>query len=662
VAESSLRDYVANTVGQFNAGVIDNTLGLADLGAQGLAYLYNKATGSNAQPYNLSGMVKDELGVQSDPSSMSYAAGSIAPAVVTGVSSALRQLPNVMGRESLSYAGGELGGQVGQEYFGDTGGLVGSIAGSMAAPQGAVRSDIFAGPNSRTADLKAMEAAQELSERGMSPAEIKAQTGWEKNLDGNWMYEIPDAGATLNRRQILNDLRAAGTYPATSEQGLTGIVSDYFDNPALFEAYPALANRPLTAYADPSSSTGGYVLPKTGEIGINVGIRDSRDKDRPLGSMIHELQHAVSGIEGRSGGGSPASVRNLMEQSENRDLAPYMDDWIEYNNIRGDINLIGSTKNFRQLQDIASSPDPDFKDLRNTYQYRNMSGIVHNTFGDPSKDNLQEWTRNAAQFLLDNSMDSVTDSQKKRRIQYLLSLPEEGFEQELKDAKDIADKSRAGYQSFEDTRTKYYQLRQLPEFEQYQAINDETLAREATARMNMTAPSALRELYTSRVENPDRLWNAIRRYSPEENVVKDIYDMDEDEYIQAINPQGTRIAPEARPNLGMGDMYGMAPRNASEVMTQELPSGEVVRYVQDDDAVYALGYNPDLGEEDVVGYMLGGGDSSELAVVNQMQGQGIGGNLSYLYRSQNPMAQSGGLTEAGEGAARKTYRRIMGYE
>ena len=132
----------------------------------------------------------------------------------------------------------------------------------------------------------------------------------------------------------------------------------------------------------------------------------------------------------------------------------------------------------------------------------------------------------------------------------------------------------------------------------------------------------------------------------------------EDEYIQAINPQGTRIAPEARPNLGMGDMYGMAPRNASEIMTQELPSGEVIRYVQGDDGVYALGYNPDLGEEDVVGYMLGGGDGSELAVVDQMQGQGIGGNLSYLYRSQNPMAQSGGFTEAGEAAARKTYRRI----
>lgn len=141
-----------------------------------------------------------------------------------------------------------------------------------------------------------------------------------------------------------------------------------------------------------------------------------------------------------------------------------------------------------------------------------------------------------------------------------------------------------------------------------------------------------------------------------------IDDLDEDQYIQAINPQGTRIKPEARPNLGMGDMYGMASRNAEEIMVQELRSGETIRYVQDGDSVYALGYNPDLGEEDVVGYMLGGGDGSELAVVDQMQGKGIGGNLSYLYRSQNPMAQSGGFTEAGEAAARQAYRRMMGYE
>lgn len=513
MAESSLRREFANQLGQFNAGVIDSTLGLADLGAEGLAYLYNKATGSNMRPYNLSGMSKDVLGVESDPSSLTYAAGSIAPAVATGVVSSLRQLPNVIGRESLSYTGGELGGQIGQQYGGDTGGLVGSIAGSMIAPQGAVRSDIFAGPNSRTADIKAMEAAQELADRGVSPVEIKAQTGWEQNLDGNWMYEIPDANAVLNRGKILNDLRSAGTYPATAAQGLTGIVSDYFSHPELFEAYPALANRPFNVYADPNDPVGGYVKPRTGEVGLNVSLRNGWDNpDRPLGSMVHEMQHVVSSAEMRSGGGSPDSAAKLMDQAFNRDVQPYVNDWIEHSNAQDDIYLIGKTRRLKELKDIASSDNPDKKKLTNSYPYRNMSGMVHNTLGDPVKGKEQEWTRNAAQFLLDTNMDTVSDSVQKRRMLYLLDLPEQGFEQQLKDAQELANTTRAGSSAYKDINQKYSDLRNLDSFKQYQSINDETLAREATDRMNMTAPSALRQLYTSRVEKPEQLWNAMRRF------------------------------------------------------------------------------------------------------------------------------------------------------
>ena len=68
--------------------------------------------------------------------------------------------------------------------------------------------------------------------------------------------------------------------------------------------------------------------------------------------------------------------------------------------------------------------------------------------------------------------------------------------------------------------------------------------------------------------------------------------------------------------------------------------------------------NPDVGGMDVVGYSMPGGDSTELAVVSEMQGRGIGGELQYLARSQNPYAQTGGLTDAGESSLRKTYDRL----
>ena len=95
----------------------------------------------------------------------------------------------------------------------------------------------------------------------------------------------------------------------------------------------------------------------------------------------------------------------------------------------------------------------------------------------------------------------------------------------------------------------------------------------------------------------------------------------------------------------------------------EFLSDELDEYEEDQDGAPSfLGNLIRVAGFVLFGYWLGGGDGSELAVVDQMQGQGNGGNLSYLYRSQNPMAPSGGFTEAGEAAARKAYRRMMGYE
>ena len=42
-----------------------------------------------------------------------------------------------------------------------------------------------------------------------------------------------------------------------------------------------------------------------------------------------------------------------------------------------------------------------------------------------------------------------------------------------------------------------------------------------------------------------------------------------------------------------------------------------------------------------------------------MQGQGIGGELQYLFRSENPDAPTGGLTEAGERSLERTYDRLF---
>ena len=125
-------------------------------------------------------------------------------------------------------------------------------------------------------------------------------------------------------------------------------------------------------------------------------------------------------------------------------------------------------------------------------------------------------------------------------------------------------------------------------------------------------------------------------------------------YLEQVNPNFKRIAAEDRPNLMMGDMYGMLPRN-SEVIRSE---NGVTFYRAPNGDRYATAFNPDVGEEDVVGYITNRGDGTELAVTEQMQGQGIGGELQYMFRQENPNAATGGLTESGERSLQRTYNRL----
>ena len=125
-------------------------------------------------------------------------------------------------------------------------------------------------------------------------------------------------------------------------------------------------------------------------------------------------------------------------------------------------------------------------------------------------------------------------------------------------------------------------------------------------------------------------------------------------YLEQVNPNFKRIAAEDRPNLMMGDMYGMLPRN-SEVIRSE--NGVTFHRAPNGDH-YATAFNPDVGEEDVVGYITNRGDGTELAVTQEMQGQGIGGELQYMFRQENPNAATGGLTEAGERSLQRTYDRL----
>jgi len=124
------------------------------------------------------------------------------------------------------------------------------------------------------------------------------------------------------------------------------------------------------------------------------------------------------------------------------------------------------------------------------------------------------------------------------------------------------------------------------------------------------------------------------------------------EYLEKINQNQSPI--ESRPNFMMGDFYGMLPKNATKIKTLD----GVTYYKSKEGDYYATANNPDLNEEDVIGYIIGGEKHTDLHVVSEMQNKGIGGELQYLFRKDNPNAPAGGLTLEGEKLLRQTYERL----
>lgn len=128
------------------------------------------------------------------------------------------------------------------------------------------------------------------------------------------------------------------------------------------------------------------------------------------------------------------------------------------------------------------------------------------------------------------------------------------------------------------------------------------------------------------------------------------------DYRDIVDPSGRTIPAEDRPNLAMGDMYGMLPKDSYVVGQLD----DVTLHRGQNGDYYATAYNADLGDQDVVGFIQGRENGTELAVVQEMQGRGIGSELQYLFRSENPLAPTGGLTESGASRLESTYDRLVG--
>lgn len=183
----------------------------------------------------------------------------------------------------------------------------------------------FAGAGSKTADNAARMKAAIREAQGKTKDEIYQETGWFKGSDDRWRYEISDEKANL----IDRDWKA----------GDTGKLSDFYDNPKVFEAYPELKDMNFEVMGKDYDSIGGY-----NNVTNTLKVRPDlvRAGDNGILDVInHEIQHWIQNKEGFAQGSNPfkaikEAVYALKDAMVKHKGTPYFNDLMR---LYMDINL-----------------------------------------------------------------------------------------------------------------------------------------------------------------------------------------------------------------------------------------------------------------------------------------------------------------------------------
>lgn len=145
---------------------------------------------------------------------------------------------------------------------------------------------------------------------------IWEETGWYQGPDGEWKFEIPEAGATYkflqtNSAQDKPDWTSAGVL-SDAERPLgvraQGQLKDFLDFPALYEAYPGIENT-QTGQIRLADDVRGVFNDQLG-----FGISHMLTPEQAASVLTHEVQHGIQGLEGFGLGGNPEDVATLFPQ------------------------------------------------------------------------------------------------------------------------------------------------------------------------------------------------------------------------------------------------------------------------------------------------------------------------------------------------------------
>ena len=173
--------------------------------------------------------------------------------------------------------------------------------------------------------LNQLEKAIELEKNGANADEIWRQTGWERSpVDGLWRFEIPYGKLKADSRYKVGFGQTIYSPVETYSPKRKYVLSDIWDAPVLFEAYPEIANISVKISENTRSRYDGKFNPKERSITIITkepslfGAGKDNIPEREIEETVqHEIQHAIQQIEKFADGGSVGGMRSVLGEARN---------------------------------------------------------------------------------------------------------------------------------------------------------------------------------------------------------------------------------------------------------------------------------------------------------------------------------------------------------
>lgn len=147
-----------------------------------------------------------------------------------------------------------------------------------------------------------LDKAKKYSEKGIPSERIRKSTGWFKDANGKWLFEIPDNEIELNRDVL--------------KQNSTTTLKELLPHEDLYEAYgDKLANTIVKIENIKSPDVVAQYNDKTGEISISNSVVEKNKIETIRRALLHEAHHKIQQIEGLEngkGGRNPISYYSSL--------------------------------------------------------------------------------------------------------------------------------------------------------------------------------------------------------------------------------------------------------------------------------------------------------------------------------------------------------------